>query len=113
MSAPVSARRRREILDALRRGTVPSNGLDQLAVGLGRFETELDAELNVVAAGGAIHGHPLGPAAGARAFRQAIDAVMAGVPLADAGKADRELGLALELWGIYAEKTAGIFDLKG
>lgn len=67
----------------------------------------------VVAAGGAIHGHPLGPAAGARAFRQAIDAVMAGVPLADAGKADRELGLALELWGIYAEKTAGIFDLKG
>ncbi|EUA35237.1 hypothetical protein I552_6027 [Mycobacterium xenopi 3993] len=31
----MSARRRREILDALRRGTVPSNGLDQLAVGLG------------------------------------------------------------------------------
>ena len=54
MSAPVSARRRREILDALRRGTVPSNGLDQLAVGLGRFEAELDAELDVVAAGGAM-----------------------------------------------------------
>ncbi|RVW03221.1 BREX system ATP-binding protein BrxD [Rhodococcus spongiicola] len=54
MSAPVSPRRRREILDALRRGTVPSNGLDQLAVGLGRFETELDAELSVVAAGGAM-----------------------------------------------------------
>ncbi|MDQ1321918.1 MAG: hypothetical protein QG655_3163 [Actinomycetota bacterium] len=54
MSAPVSARRRREILDALRRGTVPANGLDQLAVGLGRFETELDAELDVVAGGGAI-----------------------------------------------------------
>lgn len=50
----VSARRRREILDALRRGTVPSNGLDQLAVGLGRFEAELDNELDVVAAGGAI-----------------------------------------------------------
>lgn len=54
MSAPVSARRRREILDALRRGTVPANGLDQLAVGLGRFETELDNELDVVAAGGAM-----------------------------------------------------------
>ena len=54
MTAPVSARRRREILDALRRGTVPSNGLDQLAVGLARFEAELDAELDVVAAGGAI-----------------------------------------------------------
>lgn len=50
----VSARRRREILDALRRGTVPSNGLDQLAVGLSRFETELDNELDVVAAGGAV-----------------------------------------------------------
>jgi hypothetical protein len=54
VTAPVSARRRREILDALRRGTVPSNGLDQLAVGLGRFETELDAELDVVAGGGAM-----------------------------------------------------------
>lgn len=30
------------------------NGLDQLAVGLGRFENELDAELDVVAAGGAV-----------------------------------------------------------
>ncbi|RZI94712.1 MAG: BREX system ATP-binding protein BrxD [Microbacterium sp.] len=54
MTAPVSPRRRRAILDALRRGTVPSNGLDQLAVGLGRFETELDAELSVVAGGGAM-----------------------------------------------------------
>ncbi len=54
MTSPVSARRRREVLDALRRGTVPSNGLDQLAVGLSRFETELDAELDVVAAGGAV-----------------------------------------------------------
>ncbi|MGB0972007.1 MAG: BREX system ATP-binding protein BrxD [Mycobacterium sp.] len=54
MTSPVSARRRREVLDALRRGTVPSNGLDQLAVGLGRFTTELDAELDVVGAGGAM-----------------------------------------------------------
>ncbi|AWZ26985.1 ATP-binding protein [Rhodococcus pyridinivorans] len=50
----MSPRRRREILDALRRGTVPANGLDQLAVGLGRFESELDAELEVVAGGGAM-----------------------------------------------------------
>jgi hypothetical protein len=54
VTASVSPRRRREILDALRRGTVPSNGLDQLAVGLGRFEAELDAELSVVAGGGAM-----------------------------------------------------------
>ena len=49
MSAVVSARRRREVLDALRRGTVPHNGLDLLAVGLGRFESALDSELDSVA----------------------------------------------------------------
>ncbi|WP_279100762.1 BREX system ATP-binding protein BrxD [Gordonia bronchialis] len=54
MTATVSPRRRREILDALRRGTVPSNGLDQLAVGLGRFESEIESELEVVAGGGAM-----------------------------------------------------------
>jgi hypothetical protein len=54
MSAPgVSERRRSEIIDALRRGTVPSNGLDQLAVGLQRFEAAIDEELGKVAAGGA------------------------------------------------------------
>lgn len=50
----ISRRRRREIIDALRRGTVPSHGLDALAVGLGRFETTLDAELHTVAQGGGI-----------------------------------------------------------
>ncbi|MGH3949667.1 MAG: BREX system ATP-binding protein BrxD [Pseudonocardiaceae bacterium] len=54
MTAAISRRRRREVLDALRRGTVPSNGLDQLAVGLGRFRAELGAELRAVASGGAI-----------------------------------------------------------
>lgn len=54
MSVLISARRRREILDALRRGTVPANGLDQLAVGLGRFEREMDAELDAVATGGGV-----------------------------------------------------------
>jgi len=50
----VSARRRREVLDALRRGTVPHNGLDLLAVGLDRFEQALDAELAAVCDGGAV-----------------------------------------------------------
>lgn len=54
MNAQISPRRRREILDALRRGTVPANGLDQLAVGLGKFERELDAELDAVAGGGGV-----------------------------------------------------------
>lgn len=54
MSAVASARRRREVLDALRRGTVPHNGLDLLAVGLGRFESALNTELDSVRAGGAV-----------------------------------------------------------
>lgn len=47
-----SPRRLREVLAALRRGTVPSNGLDLLAVGLERFVPALDAELDTVAGGG-------------------------------------------------------------
>ena len=67
----------------------------------------------MIAAGGAIHGHPMGPAAGARAFRQGIDAVMAGKTLAEAGKEYEELGVALDAWGIYSETAGGLFDLKG
>jgi hypothetical protein len=54
VTVPVSERRRREVLDALRRGTVPRNGLDLLAVGLGRFESAIDAELETAVAGGAV-----------------------------------------------------------
>jgi hypothetical protein len=53
MSSLVSPRRRREVIDALRRGTVPANGLDLLAVGLERFTPALDADLDVVVGGGA------------------------------------------------------------
>ncbi|MFW6598103.1 BREX system ATP-binding protein BrxD [Propionibacteriaceae bacterium Y2011] len=53
MSA-VSPRRRREVIDALRRGTVPAQGLDLLAVGLDPFRAALDAELDLVAGGGAV-----------------------------------------------------------
>jgi hypothetical protein len=54
MNAPaVSAARRREVIDALRRGTVPQAGLDLFAVGLERFEKALDEELAAVATGGA------------------------------------------------------------
>jgi len=48
-----SPRRRREVIDALRRGTVPVSGLDLLAVGMERFTPALDAELDTVAGGGA------------------------------------------------------------
>ncbi len=54
MTPQVSARRRREIIDALRRGAVPSNGLDVLAVGLDRFTAALDEDLTRVEAGGSV-----------------------------------------------------------
>lgn len=56
MTGPVaqaSAVRRREVIDALRRGTVPQAGLDLLAVGLGRFEAALDDDLATASRGGA------------------------------------------------------------
>ncbi len=50
----ISPQRRREIIDALRRGTVPRNGLDALAVGLNRFEKNTAEELSYVKSGGAV-----------------------------------------------------------
>lgn len=41
----ISPQRRRDVLDALRRGTVPERGLDLLAVGLERFAATFDDEL--------------------------------------------------------------------
>ncbi|WP_116997340.1 BREX system ATP-binding protein BrxD [Desertimonas flava] len=49
----ISPHRRREIIDALRRGTVPQQGLDALAVGTERYATAIGDELDGVAAGGA------------------------------------------------------------
>ncbi|WP_329284502.1 BREX system ATP-binding protein BrxD [Streptomyces sp. NBC_00691] len=48
----VSAARRREVVDALRRGTVPQAGLDLFAVGLDRFAAALDDDLATAARGG-------------------------------------------------------------
>lgn len=50
----VSPRRRREIIDALRRGTVPQRGLDVMAVGLDRFRGAVDEELGAVGDGAAV-----------------------------------------------------------
>jgi 2,3-diketo-5-methylthiopentyl-1-phosphate enolase len=52
----------------------------------------------VIGSGGGIHAHPQGPVAGAKAFRQAIDATMKGRPLEDAAKEYPELKAALETW---------------
>jgi hypothetical protein len=47
----ISAARRDDIVSALRRGTVPSAGLDALAVGIDAFAPTLDEELTTVASG--------------------------------------------------------------
>ncbi|MEW5659281.1 BREX system ATP-binding protein BrxD [Streptomyces cinereoruber] len=55
MSTPVSeisTARRRDVIDALRRGTVPQAGLGLFAVGLDRFEGALDDDLTTVIRGG-------------------------------------------------------------
>jgi P-loop Domain of unknown function (DUF2791) len=50
----ISPQKRDQIIDALRRGTVPQSNLDAFAVGLDRFEPALDEELKKVAAGGSV-----------------------------------------------------------
>jgi 2,3-diketo-5-methylthiopentyl-1-phosphate enolase len=58
-------------------------------------------------AGGAVHGHPMGPAAGARALRQAIDAELSGEGLSAAAAHDVELAAALRAWapGVLSEQV--------
>jgi len=50
----VSRQRRRETIDALRAGTVPRRGLDLLAVGMDRFASAVDVELDSVRSGSGV-----------------------------------------------------------
>lgn len=50
----ISPQRRQEIIDALRRGTVPERSLDAFAVGLDRLAPTFDEELQTVRRGGAV-----------------------------------------------------------
>jgi ribulose-bisphosphate carboxylase large chain len=52
----------------------------------------------VIQAGGGIHGHANGTAAGAKAMRQAVDASLNNIPLEDYAKTHKELETALKLW---------------
>ncbi|TFF94994.1 MAG: ribulose 1,5-bisphosphate carboxylase [Promethearchaeota archaeon] len=54
----------------------------------------------MIGSGGGIHAHPAGPIAGAKAFRQAIDAAMQGISVRDYGKEHEELGQSLGLFGV-------------
>ncbi len=53
----------------------------------------------MIQVGGGVWGHPDGPRAGAAAVRQAIDAVLEGVPLEEKAREHKELARALEKWG--------------
>ena len=67
----------------------------------GKVATELEGLGTdiILQAGGGIHGHPDGTAAGAKAMRQAVDAFMAGVPAIEYAKEHYELERALKQWG--------------
>ncbi len=52
----------------------------------------------VVQAGGGVHGHRDGSVAGAKAIRQAVDAIMQGIPLKKYAASHGELKTALEIW---------------
>lgn len=53
----------------------------------------------VIQAGGGTVGHPDGPGAGAKAMRQALDAVIQGIPVEEYARTHNELARALEKWG--------------
>lgn len=53
----------------------------------------------IIQAGGGIHGHTDGTLAGAKAMRQAVDAVLNNIPLSEYAQRHRELQTALEIWG--------------
>ncbi|MEM0325684.1 MAG: RuBisCO large subunit C-terminal-like domain-containing protein, partial [Desulfurococcaceae archaeon] len=53
----------------------------------------------VMQIGGGVIGHPDGPRAGARAVRQALEAIQKGIPLDEYAKTHKELSRALEKWG--------------
>ncbi|NLX50207.1 MAG: ribulose 1,5-bisphosphate carboxylase [Methanospirillum sp.] len=75
---------------------VSSGGLHpgKVAAELGALGTDM-----VLQAGGGIHGHPGGTAAGARAMRQAADAFIEGVSAEEYARDHPELAQALLKWG--------------
>ncbi|MCR8660617.1 2,3-diketo-5-methylthiopentyl-1-phosphate enolase [Paenibacillus endoradicis] len=78
---------------------VPSAGIHPGIVPLILKDFGIDVVVN---AGGGIHGHAMGTAAGGQAFHQAIQASMSGIDLRDAASQPNheELRIAIEAWGI-------------
>lgn len=74
---------------------MPSGGITPLNVP--QVMKDLGTEI-IIGSGGGIHAHPDGPTAGAKAFRQAIDATMHKIPLEEAAKKHPELAAAIKAW---------------
>lgn len=76
---------------------VPSAGIHPGLVPLlmGDFGTD-----SIINAGGGVHGHPDGAIGGGRAFRAAVDAILAGQSLQEASNDNEYLKKALDLWGV-------------
>ncbi|AFV10695.1 ribulose bisphosphate carboxylase-like protein [Thermacetogenium phaeum DSM 12270] len=66
----------------------------------------------ILGAGGAIHGHPMGPVAGGKAMRQAIDAALQGIPIREAAEQHPELKSAIEAWGLMEDEEQALFEIK-
>lgn len=75
---------------------MPSGGITPGMVEITMKEAGKDI---LIGSGGGIHSHPDGPIDGARAFRQAINAVMEGKLVREIAKEKKELGRALGVWG--------------
>ena len=83
---------------------MPSGGITPLMVP--QCVADLGPDI-MIGSGGGIHAHPMGPAAGAKAFRQAIDATMQGIPLKQYAKDHQELAVAMGIWtGAFQETKA-------
>jgi ribulose-bisphosphate carboxylase large chain len=63
-----------------------------------------------IQAGAGVHGHPGGTVKGAISMKQALDAVMEGIPAPQYAKTHKELKQALDLWG-YADPKAVVKGL--
>jgi len=82
--------------------SIASGGLDA-----GRIDGTVALHgMNVnIQAGAGVHGHPGGTVAGAISMKQALDAVMEGIPAPEYAKTHKELKQALDTWG-YVDPVA-------
>jgi 2,3-diketo-5-methylthiopentyl-1-phosphate enolase len=75
---------------------MPSGGITPSMVA--KCMADLGTDI-MIGSGGGVHAHPAGPLAGGRAFRQAIDAAMQGIPVEEYAKDHEELAQAIGVWG--------------